>query len=57
MAKKSNARINVKLVSSEKTGVFYTTSVNQRNNEGKLKLKKYDKKLFSTFRHCLITIK
>ncbi|MAJ81756.1 MAG: 50S ribosomal protein L33 [Legionellales bacterium] len=45
MAKKSNARINIKLVSSEKTGVFYTTSVNQRNNEGKLKLKKYDKKL------------
>ncbi|MAH61693.1 MAG: 50S ribosomal protein L33 [Legionellales bacterium] len=45
MAKKSNSRVKIKLVSSEGTGYFYTTYVNQRNMESKLKLKKYDRKL------------
>ena len=46
MAWKNKARVFVKLVSSEGTGEFYTTTVNHRNMESKkLKLKKYDKKL------------
>lgn len=46
MAGKNKARVNVKMVSTEGTGEFYTTSVNHRNMESKkLALKKYDKKL------------
>jgi large subunit ribosomal protein L33 len=46
MAGKNKARVNVKMVSTEGTGEFYTTSVNHRNMESKkLTLKKYDKKL------------
>lgn len=35
-------REKIKLVSSERTGHFYTTSKNKNNTEGKLELKKYD---------------
>lgn len=49
MASKNKARVYVKLVSSEGTGEFYTTSVNHRNMESKkLMLNKYDKKLRRT---------
>lgn len=40
MAKSS--RIKIKLVSSLKTGHYYTTTKNKRNTTKKLKLKKYD---------------
>ena len=32
----------IKLVSSEKTGHFYTTTKNRRKNPDKLEVKKYD---------------
>lgn len=35
-------REKIKLVSSAKTGHFYTTMKNKRNTTGKLELKKYD---------------
>ena len=35
-------REKIKLVSSEGTGHFYTTTKNKKNTEGKLELKKYD---------------
>ena len=35
-------RENIKLVSSAKTGHFYTTTKNKRNTTSKLELKKYD---------------
>lgn len=41
MAKKG-AREKIKLVSSEKTGFFYTVKKNKKNTTGKLELKKYD---------------
>lgn len=41
MAKKS-VRIKIKLVSSKKTGHFYTTTKNKRINSKKLELKKFD---------------
>ena len=45
MAKsKGNVRI-VKMVSTEGTGEFYTTTINKRNHPSKMVLKKYDKKL------------
>ena len=44
MAKKG-AREKIKLVSTEDTGCFYTTTKNKRNSQGKLVLRKYDKKL------------
>ena len=37
-------REKVKLVSSEGTGYFYTTTKNKKNTTGKLQLKKYDPK-------------
>lgn len=37
-----NNRINIKLISSENSGHYYTTTKNKRNNTDKLKLKKYD---------------
>lgn len=37
-------REKVKLVSSEGTGYFYTTTKNKKNTTGKLQLKKYDAK-------------
>lgn len=39
------ARELIKLVSSEGTGTFYTTKINKRTMTGKLKRKKYDRKL------------
>ena len=38
---KSNT-IQIKLVSSAETGLFYVTKKNVRNTTGKLELKKYD---------------
>ena len=38
----SNVREKIRLVSSAKTGVFYTTIKNKRNNPEKLVMKKYD---------------
>jgi large subunit ribosomal protein L33 len=35
-------RKNIKLVSSAKTGHFYTTTVNKKNTVEKLTLKKFD---------------
>ena len=35
-------RDKIKLVSTAKTGHFYTTTKNKRNTTGKLELKKYD---------------
>ncbi len=35
-------REKIKLVSTAKTGVFYTTTKNKRNTTKKLELKKYD---------------
>lgn len=35
-------REKIKLVSSAKTGHYYTTIKNRRNTEGKIELKKYD---------------
>ena len=35
----------IKLVSSEGTGFFYTTTKNKKNTPGKLELKKYDPKV------------
>lgn len=32
----------IKLVSSENTGYFYTTTKNKKSGKGKLELKKYD---------------
>ncbi|WP_075431687.1 50S ribosomal protein L33 [Buchnera aphidicola] len=37
-----NNRINIKLISSGKTGHYYTTTKNKRNQPDKLQLKKYD---------------
>lgn len=44
MAKKGKREI-IKLRSSENNGVYYTTIKNKQNTAGKLKRKKYDKKL------------
>lgn len=41
MAKKS-AREKIRLVSSAKTGHFYTTSKNKREHPEKMEVKKYD---------------
>lgn len=41
MAKKGNREI-IRLVSSAKTGFFYTTTKNKRNTTEKLTVKKYD---------------
>jgi len=35
-------REKIRLVSSAKTGHFYTTTKNRRNTTGKLQIKKYD---------------
>lgn len=43
MAKKG-AREVVKMVSTAKTGFFYTTQKNRKNSTEKLELKKYDPK-------------
>ncbi|WP_343189504.1 50S ribosomal protein L33 [Buchnera aphidicola] len=43
MAKK--IREKIKLISSENTGHYYTTTKNKRNTPEKLKLKKYDPKI------------
>ncbi|MCK5688835.1 50S ribosomal protein L33 [Myxococcota bacterium] len=40
-----NARDKIRLVSTEGTGVFYTTTKNKKNTPQKLELKKYDPKL------------
>ena len=45
MAAKGKGRILVRMNSTGDTGEYYTTTVNPRNQEGKLKIKKYDKKL------------
>lgn len=37
-----NSRKKIKLVSSEKTGHFYTTTKSKKNFSKKLKLKKFD---------------
>jgi large subunit ribosomal protein L33 len=41
----ATVRVKIKLESTEGTGVFYTTTVNKRENPEKVKLKKYDWKL------------
>lgn len=41
MAKKGN-REKIKLVSSAKTGFYYTTTKNKKTTTGKLEVKKYD---------------
>ena len=41
MAKKT-ARDKIRLVSSEGTGHFYTTTKNQRNTPEKMEIKKFD---------------
>ncbi|MEO5342843.1 MAG: 50S ribosomal protein L33 [Gammaproteobacteria bacterium SHHR-1] len=37
-----SARDKIKLVSSAKTGHFYTTTKNKRNTPGKMEMKKFD---------------
>ncbi|ARC53163.1 50S ribosomal protein L33 [Candidatus Riesia pediculischaeffi] len=37
-----NSRKKIKLISSSGTGHFYTTSKNQKNNNKKLSIKKFD---------------
>lgn len=37
-----NNRIKIKLISSEGTGHFYTTTRNKKNSTKKLKIKKFD---------------
>lgn len=37
--------IQIKLVSTENTGYFYTTKKNPRNTTEKIKLRKYDPKI------------
>ena len=44
MAKKALS-IKIKLVSQEKTGFFYTTRKNPRNQTEKMEMRKYDPKL------------
>lgn len=44
MATKS-AREKIRMVSTEGTGEFYTTTKNKRNTPGKLEKKMYDRKL------------
>lgn len=44
MAKKKTGKINIRLVSSEGTGIFYIKKKNVRAPK-KLQLRKYDKKL------------
>ncbi|MCK4609005.1 MAG: 50S ribosomal protein L33 [Gammaproteobacteria bacterium] len=41
----SKIREKIKLVSTEGTGEYYTTTKNKRNITGKLEMKKFDKKL------------
>lgn len=36
------ARDKIKLISSAKTGHFYTTTKNKKNTPGKLEMRKYD---------------
>ncbi|WP_343190359.1 50S ribosomal protein L33 [Buchnera aphidicola (Mollitrichosiphum nigrofasciatum)] len=43
MAKKT--RVKIKLVSSKKTGHYYTTTKNKQNTPEKIKIKKYDPKI------------
>jgi len=38
----ASAREKIRLVSTAKTGHFYTTYKNKRNTTGKLEVKKYD---------------
>lgn len=45
MAKKSGVRNNIKMVCSEGTGHFYTTTKNKRNTPEKLERRKYNPKL------------
>lgn len=35
-------RDKIRLISSAKTGHFYTTTINKKNMEGKLSMKKFD---------------
>ncbi len=42
MAKKKGAVEKIRLVSSENTGHFYTTTKNKRNSPEKMEIKKYD---------------
>ncbi|MEM6432193.1 MAG: 50S ribosomal protein L33 [Deinococcota bacterium] len=41
---KEGPRIKIKMVSTEGTGYFYTTTKNRRTTTDKLQLKKYDPK-------------
>ena len=41
-------RVKVKMVSTEGTGVYYTTTKNPRNTTAKMQQRKYDKKLRKT---------
>jgi len=43
MARKANTpREKIRLVSTAKTGHFYTTTKNKRNTPGKMEIKKFD---------------
>jgi len=44
MGKKSGREL-IRLVSTEGTGYFYTTTKNKQRTPGKLRMKKYDPKL------------
>lgn len=57
MAVKKKGRENMMYISQESTGVFYTTSVNTRNENPKKELKKYDWKLRKHVTFSLKTIK
>lgn len=39
---KHSAREKIRLVSSAKTGHFYTTTKNKRNTPGKMEIRKFD---------------
>ncbi len=41
MAKRSDARVTIRLVSTESTSVYWTTK-SKRNTPGRLELRKYD---------------
>lgn len=45
MARKTDARIAVRLVSTEGTGTTYWTTKSKRNTPHRLQLRKYDKRL------------
>ncbi len=45
MARRSDTRVAVRIVSVEGTGTTYWTTKSKRNTPGRLELRKYDKRL------------